>query len=393
MVLRRSRSARERLNKFCKDFQQSGNGSEIVIWEYRSDSNDYQVIASSSEVVLDCDGEQCIPGATRAAGFLSSDLNLMRGKALYDNIKIYLVDEYSRLAWRAFCSKSIKIVHKDIKDDHHIVAIFSKRQGAFRSIPVQKSIKVTFRCVEEIISLLQEAEVSREKDKRINKNLFKVNAAEVAKQFLHDIKDYLHEMDDPIQILKKRECVSENEYKSADLQIQNYLSEAKELTTAFLQRARENRLKIERFYVSDVCSRTLTDFRLRCRRKGVIFRDHITKTNHTMNVDKYHFTSVLFNVMNNALYFCDKGGRSPCIEVSFEYYWSDTLSAMIVYDNGPGISDPAKAVEAGFTTRKSGTGFGLALAKDTMLKHGGDLVIQSSLGQYTRVILVLPHHD
>ncbi|MEL6186734.1 MAG: ATP-binding protein, partial [Myxococcota bacterium] len=63
-----------------------------------------------------------------------------------------------------------------------------------------------------------------------------------------------------------------------------------------------------------------------------------------------------------------------------------------VQDEGAGMTESVRqrAPEAFFTTKKKGTGLGLATAHDIVASYGGTLRIDSHVGQGTTVRIELP---
>ncbi|MCC6334186.1 MAG: HAMP domain-containing histidine kinase [Myxococcales bacterium] len=64
--------------------------------------------------------------------------------------------------------------------------------------------------------------------------------------------------------------------------------------------------------------------------------------------------------------------------------------AFVVGDQGPGLPDAARRVEAGATTRAQGSGLGLAIARRVAERHDGTLILEDRPGGGSRVSLVLP---
>ena len=50
----------------------------------------------------------------------------------------------------------------------------------------------------------------------------------------------------------------------------------------------------------------------------------------------------------------------------------------------------ARVFDLFFTTKPEGTGLGMALARSVIQRHSGQLVINSEVGQGTRVVIRLP---
>jgi signal transduction histidine kinase len=61
-------------------------------------------------------------------------------------------------------------------------------------------------------------------------------------------------------------------------------------------------------------------------------------------------------------------------------------------DNGPGIAseDLARVGQPFFTTKRGGTGLGVAIAQRIVERHGGALVFESAPGRGTTVRVSLP---
>lgn len=383
--LRRSKLS-DRLAKHLSTISVNHPDLEILVWEHRPEPNDYQIIASTVAGSFDCDGDRCIPAAAKCSPQVVEGLLHEKGK-IDQETSFYLIDEYMKQKWKAFRAQKVSIY-----GTIYVISLFMTKKNALQSKPVGDLSKTLFLGIAEKLRLLEQLNSYSEKDKRVSKNLHKINSADVAKQFLHDIKDYLHELDDPLTVLRDSNNREPSDVVRANLQIDNYLSEAKELTTAFLQRARENKLKPTPIEIKALLTSTITDFRLRCEGKRIKFVDLVTDKDNIILVDKYHFISVVFNVLNNALYFCDKTPSPAKIELSFDPDFSDNTCALTVLDNGPGIPDIDKALEPGFTTKRWGTGFGLSLADDTLKKHGGAIKIITTVDAYTRVHMEFPKY-
>jgi len=91
---------------------------------------------------------------------------------------------------------------------------------------------------------------------------------------------------------------------------------------------------------------------------------------------------LILNLARNALEAMgDKGELVIAIEDCNEHW------RLRVKDNGPGISDETlkQIRQPFFTTKKTGTGLGLALCSGIAERHGGKLSIQSTVGVGTEV--------
>ncbi|WP_432452628.1 MULTISPECIES: PAS domain S-box protein [unclassified Agarivorans] len=105
------------------------------------------------------------------------------------------------------------------------------------------------------------------------------------------------------------------------------------------------------------------------------------------------FRQIVFNLMGNAIKFTQQGG------VSLALHRSQHKGLVLqVKDTGIGISDEDKArlfeefyqVESGSTKRYSGTGLGLAISLQLVEKMGGQISVESQLGEGTTFCVEFP---
>ena len=111
--------------------------------------------------------------------------------------------------------------------------------------------------------------------------------------------------------------------------------------------------------------------------------------------DEYMITTVLRNLMYNAIKFTKQGGK---ISVGAKEH-KDHINIEVA-DSGIGI--PKKDIEKLFqpevyfktsgTAKESGTGLGLMLCKDFVEKNGGKIKVVSTEGKGSKFIITIPKH-
>jgi cell cycle sensor histidine kinase DivJ len=109
--------------------------------------------------------------------------------------------------------------------------------------------------------------------------------------------------------------------------------------------------------------------------------------------DRRAFNQILINLISNAIKFTPRDGQ-VVVTASRER----ARLAVTVEDNGIGIdeSDLPRLGEAFFQAsatrehRRDGSGLGLSIVKSLVHLHGGDVAIQSRVGEGTRVTIRLP---
>ncbi|MDF1655001.1 MAG: ATP-binding protein [Coxiellaceae bacterium] len=128
------------------------------------------------------------------------------------------------------------------------------------------------------------------------------------------------------------------------------------------------------------------------------FNNHKIMLNNTIDkqieicADRYSLLMVLINLMNNA---CDSLLESNLSEKVITLSVSDKTNhiCVAIKDNGVGISEEVlpHILEHGFTTKKSGYGFGMASAALAVNKMGGEILIESKgINQGATVQFTLP---
>ena len=102
---------------------------------------------------------------------------------------------------------------------------------------------------------------------------------------------------------------------------------------------------------------------------------------------------VLLNLLSNAIKFTEPGG-----EVRLECACTEDVAAVRVVDTGLGIPpekqeaifQPFVQVDQQFTRQGHGTGLGLSISRELARAMGGDIVVESVVGEGTVFTLRLP---
>ncbi len=125
------------------------------------------------------------------------------------------------------------------------------------------------------------------------------------------------------------------------------------------------------------------------RRKPIINRRYKHFKNTRINVDPLQFKQILNNLLSNA-YEALKG-RQGCIELIGRRKKGGYIEIR-VRDNGPGIPPQFlnKIFDPFFSRRPGGTGLGLAVCKQLIEMHKGEIYIESIFGKGTTTVIRLP---
>ena len=103
--------------------------------------------------------------------------------------------------------------------------------------------------------------------------------------------------------------------------------------------------------------------------------------------DANQLKQAFLNVVNNSLQSMTEGGT---VEISTEQEGRNIV--VTITDNGPGIAPEvmSKLFVPFFTTRKTGSGLGMAVTRRIVENHGGTIDVESQVGAGTVVRITLP---
>lgn len=129
-------------------------------------------------------------------------------------------------------------------------------------------------------------------------------------------------------------------------------------------------------------------------KKAEIIKDASLKKLPGIYVDRDRMREVLKNIIENAIKFNNK----PEIKVTLSARSDEDYLYLEVIDNGPGIPSEEQEkifqkfyqIEESFTGQVEGVGLGLALARVVLEAHDGGVSVQSTIGEGSRFILVIP---
>src|SRR5205814_1770182 len=109
------------------------------------------------------------------------------------------------------------------------------------------------------------------------------------------------------------------------------------------------------------------------------------------NVDARLLKQAVLNLMINALQAMshhNPGGGEIILQLSAQ----PRTASIDVIDTGPGIPDDQQRqiFQAYYTTKKGGTGIGLAMAKRIAEEHGGQIGVRSDVGKGSDFWMTVP---
>jgi len=152
-------------------------------------------------------------------------------------------------------------------------------------------------------------------------------------------------------------------------------------------------LKLNEIQINLLIRDIVNNFSLKVTSKGGQITSKLNAKNDVALIDEVHFTNIIFNLMDNALKYCDKS-----LLLTIET-WNEKDNLLIsIEDNGIGIQkDDLKRifekfyrVSTGNLHNVKGFGLGLAYVKKIVTEHRGTIKVESEPKIGTKFIITIP---
>ncbi len=140
--------------------------------------------------------------------------------------------------------------------------------------------------------------------------------------------------------------------------------------------------------LSEICA-TAADM---AKAAGITLECEVQGEHHVVAVHQEYFERMVWNLLSNAIKFTPKGGH-----VKVNLTWNGKLVILRIQDTGCGIS--AKDMESVYERYchaelnapvPYGFGLGLPLCRNIAQRHGGGMLLSSTVGEGTTVTVSLP---
>jgi two-component system, OmpR family, phosphate regulon sensor histidine kinase PhoR len=152
-------------------------------------------------------------------------------------------------------------------------------------------------------------------------------------------------------------------------------------------------LKKERFDYRQLTSEIMNSMRLQFEKYHANVNMHTEGDSFYVDADKLHITSVVYNLLDNALKY---GSENPVINIKLVS--DEKYVKLIVQDNGIGIPAEYKTkifekffrVPTGDKHNIKGYGLGLSYVAEVVKRHEGEITVESEYGKGSTFTVALP---
>jgi signal transduction histidine kinase len=160
--------------------------------------------------------------------------------------------------------------------------------------------------------------------------------------------------------------------------------------TNFLNFARPAQLTLSRVELGGICERAADEIRADARALGgdVEVRGEFG----AVEGDDVLLRQAFSNLLRNAVEACAGASVVPAIVIRSEIDLAQKLSRIAVNDNGPGIdvASRERIFRPFFTSKRTGTGLGLALVQKIIVFHNGRVSVAASPSGGASLQITLP---
>lgn len=226
-------------------------------------------------------------------------------------------------------------------------------------------------------------------------------AEEYQKRFTADVS---HELRTPLssikgfsEILARNGNMTDSERQEFIELIQSEANRMELILKDLSQIAQLDRLdyELERTPVDieDLVSECISILRKPLEDSGLTLNVNIAS--EMLDLDKHKILQVLINMVKNAISYTDEGSISITGQRDKKHY------VLTIADTGIGIAEADYKkifkrfyrVDRARSRDTGGSGLGLSISKNTILKHGGTIDVTSKLGEGTTFTITLPLQD
>jgi signal transduction histidine kinase len=151
-----------------------------------------------------------------------------------------------------------------------------------------------------------------------------------------------------------------------------------QVVTNFLNFARPTQLSLATYDLASLVQRAADDLKNEVQQLG----GEIVVTGQfgRVDADDVLLRQAFSNLLRNAIEACQPSGVTPRVRVEGALDTAQNQTRVSVHDNGPGLDPNARdrIFRPFFTTKKTGTGLGLALVQKIVVTHNGRITAGSS---------------
>lgn len=276
-------------------------------------------------------------------------------------------------------SKALQLCRQSVAEAGTVVHYFTKPWDTSLFIEMQRALETRGR--------------QYELEKELKSSQALANIGLSARKLAHEIRNPLGVISGAAQLLENQINRFESSNQSCTEIIINEVNRLSNLLDDLSVYNKANQLKLDRGNINKVLSSVLDLLRIEGRVKGIQFEAHLDPTLPYTWLDARKLHQAFLNVGKNAIEAMETGGR---LTIKSTHSPADASILICFTDTGAGIppENIGKVFELFFTSKgEKGSGIGLAVTKQLVLAHGGDIWVDSEVGRGSTFYIRLHTRD
>ncbi len=203
----------------------------------------------------------------------------------------------------------------------------------------------------------------------------------------HEIKNQLSICDLYTEIIKRYMSKDDVDREGISKALQAMNKALKMANNSLISLKTDNGVNLESVSLKQIVDESVELSKVYLEEKGIEFQVS-NKVDSLLLADKEKLMGVIINLVKNAseafsleemVGECPQNGKYIRIETEI----NEDSAVITVSNNAPGIKEPEKIFNEGFTTKSTGTGLGLWICKKTIEEQLGQLELSRSTEDYT----------
>jgi two-component system sensor histidine kinase PilS (NtrC family) len=235
----------------------------------------------------------------------------------------------------------------------------------------------------------------RDLEEEMRRKQWLANLGEMSAGMAHEIRNPLGALAGAMQMLRKESSADATDRRLMDIAIRE-ATRLDAIITEFLQYARPPELDLAEHNINKILAETLDLVQHEARiRQKITIATSLAVGSLVVQVDQNQMRQVFWNLATNAFDAMPEGGQltitTGCRHVEVPGHKGDVVE-IAFQDTGEGIAQENldKIFLPFFTTKRQGSGLGLAAVHRIVDLHGGWIKVESQPQHGTRFVVCLP---
>jgi signal transduction histidine kinase len=220
-----------------------------------------------------------------------------------------------------------------------------------------------------------------------------------------------HEIRNPLAGIKAMAQTLEEELEGDDAKIEysqrivRQVNRLDKLLKSFFSYAKPQRPNPIKCDIPDIVREVLPLFERRIKEKNIQVKEVYSPSLKKIFVDSHQIQQVFFNLIINAIHSMENGGiltikarlpeeTHPIIDrrQRIPKLFSEIYDEITIADTGCGMDQATlkNMYNPFYTTKPTGTGLGLSIVYQIIREHGGQITVESEVGEGTVFQILLP---